>query len=443
MKVPPNPPDVDTVLNELVADNRLGTAMQRVRGTAVDGKYLHWDRLRYYQPPQGLTHREWWGALSFNRSVQQKNVPLLDKHGRPFRYLMPDPIPEKLHQMDQGAGGFILMPEQITNPQTRDRYYVSSLIEEAITSSQLEGATTTREIAKEMLQAGREPQDRSERMILNNFLTMRRIGGLKAEPFTKELVFEMHRLVTDQTLDDLTAAGRFRRADENVAVMDAYGTVFHLPPAANELERRMEAMCAFANGNTPDEFLHPVLRAIILHFWLAYDHPFKDGNGRTARALFYWSMLRHRFWLCEFISISRISLKAPVQYGRAYLYTETDGNDLTYFILYHLEVITRAIQELHDYIQRKSSQLQRLEKQVLGIALLNHRQRALIGHALRHPLQRYTIESHRKSHNVVYQTARTDLLDLKARGLLEAMKIGRTWTFSPAGDLEARLATLA
>ena len=60
-------------------------------------------------------------------------------------------------------------------------------------------------------------------------------------------------------------------------------------------------------------FIHPMIRSIILHFWLAYDHPFVDGNGRTARALFYWSMLRHGYWLFEFISISQIILKGPDQ----------------------------------------------------------------------------------------------------------------------------------
>jgi Fic family protein len=63
--------------------------------------------------------------------------------------------------------------------------------------------------------------------------------------------------------------------------------VFHTPPPAAELPARLEAMCDFANSKTPDTFIHPVVRGIFLHFWLAYDHPFVDGNGRTARALFY------------------------------------------------------------------------------------------------------------------------------------------------------------
>jgi Fic family protein len=262
---------------------------------------------------------------------------LRDDRNRPFRYALPDPAPESLHHIDQGAGGRIEFPEQITNPHTRDRYIISSLVEEAIRSSQLEGALTTREIAKDMIRTQRPPSDTSEQMILNNFRTMQRIRGLKQEGLTPELVFELHRMLTENTLADASAAGRLRRPQDRVRVQDMYNEVYHTPPPAEELEGRLRAMCDFANGRTPDAFMHPVIRAIILHFWLAYDHPFVDGNGRCARALFYWSMLRHNYWLCEYLAISQIIRKAPTRYYRAFLYTETDENDLTYFILYHLE----------------------------------------------------------------------------------------------------------
>src|SRR5262249_39667268 len=152
-------------------------------------------------------------------------------------------------------------------------------------------AVTTRQVAKEMIRTGRIPANEDERMVLNNYQTMQNLRKLKDQPLTKDLVFQMHRLITDGTLKDPTAAGRFRRADEYRVVGDDYGEVFHHPPPDTELEERMAAMCDFANCKTPEGFVHPVLRAIILHFWLAYDHPFVDGNGRTARALFYWSML--------------------------------------------------------------------------------------------------------------------------------------------------------
>ena len=443
MKKPATPPNQANLLAEVSSNDRFLAILKSIDTPTVKGEYLHWDKLRFHPPPDGLSHEEWWLGLKLLRRSIRAAVPLKGNSGRPFWYTLTEPIPERLHEIDLNAGGTIQMPEQIANPDTKDRYCVSSLIEEAITSSQIEGAVTTRRVAKEMIRSGRKPRDRSERMILNNFITMRRLGELKDQSLTKDLVFEIHRLITEDALDDPSAAGRFRRDDEKVVVNDMYGEVYHDPPPAAQLGERMKAMCDFANGKSPSGFVHPVLRSIALHFWLAYDHPFVDGNGRTARALFYWSMLRHHYWLCEYISISPIILKAPAQYQLAFLYTETDENDLTYFILYHLDLMQRALRQLHDYIKRKSEQVRKLESELRGVVMLNHRQRALISHALRHPNQVYVVESHRLSHNVVYETARKDLTDLAKRGLLTARKAGRTWCFTPVGDLESRLSQLS
>lgn len=292
-----------------------------------------------------------------------------------------------------------------------------------------------------MLRSGRRPIDKSERMILNNFDAMQFVQEHRNQPLTPEFVFELHRLVTDGTLDEDGRAGEFRTEEDSIVVSDEYGKTLHRPPGAAELPARLRAMCEFANARSTDggAFIHPVVRAIILHFWLAYDHPFVDGNGRTARALFYWSMLSDRYWLAEFISISRILKKAPAQYGRAFLYTETDDNDLTYFILYQLGVIERAIEDLKSYLRKKMAEVREVQALLKRSVYLNHRQLALLGHALRHPGHAYTVQSHRNSHAISTATARTDLLDLEHRNLLFKHKAGKAFVFTAPDDLGTRL----
>jgi Fic family protein len=442
MKMPKRPPGDQDLFDLTQHDSQTFAKLFSMSGPCVEGKYLHWDKLRYYTPPEGLSLEQWWFGLKLKRRSLYKAIPLSDKEATHFSYLDVEPMGERLHQIDQGCGGMIQMPESITNPDTRNQYYVSSLVEEAITSSQLEGAVTTRKVAKEMLANRRPPADRSEQMILNNFRTMQQIRKIKNQPLSRDLIMQIHHQVADKALDDSTAAGRMRTSDERIVVADLYDAVHHDPPLASELEDRMQAMCDFANGKSPGYFVHPVVRAIILHFWLAYDHPFVDGNGRTARALFYWSMLNQGYWLFEFVSISQLKRKAPAMYARAFLYTETDDNDLTYFILYHLEVLRKAIDQLHQYIGKKTKQIQQAEQHMQGILSLNHRQRALITHALRHATQKYTIRAHQVSHNIVYQTARTDLLNLEERGLMTSGKSGRTIYYLPAKELEKMLASL-
>ena len=298
---------------------------------------------------------------------------------------------------------------------------------------------TTREVAKEMIRTGRPARDKSERMILNNYLTMKRIVEIKDQEMTPDLVLDLHRRVTEDTLDDPDMSGRFRRPDQQIVVDDLEGEVYHIPPPAEQLAERCRILCDFANGKTPGFFIHPVVRAILLHFWLAYDHPFVDGNGRTARALFYWAMLHGGFWLFEFISISAILRKAPAKYARSFLYTETDDNDLTYFIVDQAGVIQRAIEELHAYIGRKTEEVRESEARLRALRMFNHRQTDLLRHALKHPHQEYEVLSHQQSHGTAYETARMDLLQLHEKGLLDMRKRGKTMVFSPAPDLAARL----
>lgn len=439
MKMPQNPRPFSLLLSELKKDRLLAVMAGSGRLAAKD-RYLHWDELRRRPTPEGYSQEEWWLALKLRRKAALRSIPLKDVNGKPFEFAVPDSLSEQLHHIDCGVGTTFGLPPAVTNAETRNRYLVNTLMEEAITSSQLEGAVTAYGVAKDMLRSGRKPIDKSERMILNNYLTMQRIIELRSERLTPGLVFELHRLVTRNTLDAADAAGRFRRADENVRVVDEIeGEEFHVPPAATELAQRMEAMCAFANGESPEFFIHPAIRAMILHFWLAYDHPFVDGNGRTARALFYWSMLHSGFWLFEFVSISSIVLRAPVKYAMAFLHTETDDNDLTYFILYHAGVIQRAVENLHAYIEEKKSALRESEHHLRRLVQLNHRQKALVLHALKNPGKEYTIEGHRTSHDVVYQTARTDLLALADEGLLMTKKRGKTLVFLAPNDLQQKL----
>ena len=284
-------------------------------------------------------------------------------------------------------------------------------------------------------------------MIANNYRAMEFVRELVSEDLSAPMLLELQRILTEDTLDDRGAVGRFRLPSDEVYVIDQRdGTVLHEPPDSDELDERIERLFRFANATDDAAFVHPVIRAILLHFMIGYDHPFVDGNGRTARALFYWAMARFGYWMTEFLSISAIIRKAPVQYARAYVFSETDDNDVTYFLDYNLQVILRSIRQLHAYLGRKAREMhdvQRLLDRLVPASVLNYRQVALIVAMRKHPDLFYTIESHRMSHNVSYQTARTDMFKLADLGLVTAAKRGRAFVFAPAEDFERQLRALA
>ena len=448
MKRPQSPPELSPLLQEATGGDPQLLADIFVKSRPVDekGRYLHWDELRHRTPPDGLTHEEWWLGVSISRQAIGRQLPPVDRDGKRFWFGNVDRIQEIVHRIDQHASGQILADDLVTDPRSSDRYLMSSLIEEAITSSQLEGASTTRPVAKELLRSGRPPRDRGERMIVNNFIAMQNAGRMahSGDPLTPEDVLRLHRIVTDGTLDNPADAGRLQTPDEERITVSSPDddTILHWPPPASELPERLARLCAFANGESGEGFIHPVVRAIVLHFWLAYDHPFVDGNGRTARALFYWSMLRSGYWLAQYLSISSILRKAPSKYARSYLYTESDSNDMTYFIIYQLGVIERSIDSLRSYLTQKVRETRELEGLLRSGTNLNHRQIALLGSAIRDPAQQFTIKVQQRTHDVAYQSARTDLLRLEEMGLLTRAQLGRKFVFRPVPDLAEQIKDL-
>jgi Fic family protein len=419
-------------------------ALQTLQNEPFEDKYLHWDKLRHLDPPGGLSSEEWWLGLKVSRMAEARVLPWSDKDGTPFRYGLPDLVFRRLRRVDQRASGEVAMDEVVTSEkQAGQRFLVNSLMEEAIRSSQLEGATTSRRVAREMLRTGREPRDRGERMIANNYRALQFVREEMGDTLDLDALLELHRIVTEGTLDDPSAAGRLQRPGEaRVAVFDRDEDErpIHVPPAAEELPERMGLLCDFANeGDGDNRFIHPVVRAILVHFWLGYDHPFEDGNGRTARILFSWLMQRRGYWLIEYLPISPIIREAPAQYARAFVESETDEGDVTYFLIHQLEVIEKALDRHDVYIRRKIAEVRDVERTLQDADGVNHRQLALLTDAIRNPDGAYTFGSHATSHRVTHETARTDLSDLRDRGLLLRRSRGRGYIFEPAPDLAARL----
>ncbi|MCF6323501.1 MAG: Fic family protein [Gammaproteobacteria bacterium] len=450
-------PPVFKDLWDSIAEHNPGVLLELFQNASPldqKGRYLHWDKLRHLTPPEGLTSETWWFSIKNARRNLYQLLPLQAKQGAQFRFAAPDRVLRELHWLDRYAAGNIRSHDAITNTQTRNTYLIRSLIEEAISSSQLEGASTTRNVAREMIRQGRAPTDKSEQMILNNYHGMQFVREIKDEELTPSIIVELHRLLTINTLD-ADAVGRFRTESDDVHVVDNKTQEYlHTPPPAGQLAVRMQAFCDFANQGSEIEssadsgnvFLHPVIRAIALHFMLAYDHPFCDGNGRTARALFYWAMAREGYWLMEFVSISRVIKKASAQYSKAYLYTETDENDLTYFLIHQLEVIHQAVGDLHEFLDKKMQGVQEAERMLMDnprlSGKLNFRQLALLRHALKHPRFSYVVEEHKRSHGVSYDVARKDLLEMADKlKLLVKTKEGRRYYFIAPNDLENRIAT--
>lgn len=385
---------------------------------SINDKYLYWDKVKYQETPTSIKKEILWAAVKLSRSLHAKRI----NFGKyTFSYNTTNNIQKNLHDFDLNIGGQLgsrgLIPEE-----DKKRYLVSSIMEEAIASSQLEGAVTTRRKAKDMLRKNAKPRTKSEQMILNNYITIKRITEIQNEDLTINKLLQIHKLITYQTLDNETDEGTFRNSND-INVVDAIdGEIVHIPPNHEEILELMEEFCRFFNDKNDKKFIHPIIKGCIIHFLIGFIHPFADGNGRTARALFYLYLLSKGYWLTEYLSISRLIIKSKSQYALAYLYCERDDFDLTYFINYQLKTMSLAYDSLREYIQRKINEKKRLTE-FQRIEGINERQAYIIKWLYEEPDLIFSVKEIEIRFSISNQTARTDLLRLVENGFLEEIKL--------------------
>jgi len=441
MKIPQKPPNIATMFESYpnLQDNpqRFMEFMNIVSSIESRGEYLHWDKLRFKNRPSGMTLEEYWLAVKMNRNSSRKPLPFVSISGdNPgFHFTRPDCLLASLRHIDMKAGGMVTSSGETIGRHEGQRYLARSIIEEPFSSSVLEGAATTRPRAKAMIEGGEAPRNRDDQMVLNNYKAMMFVKEHIDAELTPEFVLECHKIITENTLDRPEMAGEFRDNNDIEVGNEITGEVYHVPPDFTELPKRLQLLCDFSNQEG-DIYIHPVTKAIIIHFILAFDHPFIDGNGRTARALFYWFMLKSGYWLVEYISISKIIKEAPVQYGRAFLYTETDENDVTYFIMHQLKIIEKAIREIESYLDRQKRK-NNVVKKLLSDEALNHRQNEFMISLIRRRVLNMTISRYEKLYKVSYLTARKDLENLKFNGWLKKTFEGRKAYYTASSKLKS------
>lgn len=409
------PPKVDIYSDDvinIIVDTDFQEELKKIQE-----EYLYWTKVKYR--PIKKDKKNVWGAVKLHRSINSKSL-IFGEHR--FTYPTTDYIQRSMHFFDMNIGGTLGSNIGITDTD-KTKYIITSIMEEAISSSQMEGANTTRKKAKEMIQQEKKPQSKSEQMIMNNYVTMKHIIHNKNEDLTIERLLEIHKLMCHKTMSDTDDEGAFRDGDDVFVEDTIKGENIYQPPTSYEINTLINDLCKFFNSDD-DDFIHPIIKGCIIHFMIGWIHPFTDGNGRTARALFYWFMLKKGYWLTEYLSISLIIKDTKHQYEKAYLYTEYDDNDLGYFITYHMKTMVKAYDALKAYIGRKQKEVVQAAK-FLKIDGVNERMAQIlkiINDDNDRVLNSKEIE---KRFNVSNYTARHDLKTLVEMGFLEVVKVNK------------------
>lgn len=411
LEKPPNRVPIQEVIEDLNSESKLPFIKQSNKF------YWYWDELKYKKNQPYEDPIKTWSLIKLHRIFNSKNVRL---NNYSFKYYLTQEIHKDLHNFD-----LVLMGDLFRSPISKNdqsAYLSNSILEEAIASSQIEGAATTTEVAWKMLRSGRKPRDESEQMIFNNQKAINFIIEESDRKLTPDFIIELHQIMTINTSAE-ESAGDFRTGP--IYVTDPIdGKVAYIPPDHLELSQLINALCEFSDS---DEFIHPIVKAAMIHFFVGWIHPFRDGNGRTARALFYWYLIKEKYTLVKSVSISRAILDSRIQYDKAFLKVENDDNDLTYFINYAIKSLRVAFESLIKYRDKKKNEKEIMTETniLLSKSGLNERQAKFISYLYSKETALVSLSTYVSNSNITRPTATRDLKELESMELIKKYKIGR------------------
>ncbi|TSC84938.1 MAG: Uncharacterized protein G01um101413_322 [Parcubacteria group bacterium Gr01-1014_13] len=425
-------PNLKNIDVKKVTEALFNSEGQKLRGfidSLNEPDYLFWDKVKYKEPlpNKDLTKEELWQTVKMMRHITSINTIIKNEKGGFFTWLKLPQLEKFFHEVDMNTGGELFVLKSDFDKATKQKLISRGVMEEAIASSQLEGASTSRRLAKQFLREGRKPRNESEKMILNNYLSMKAIeDGYKDKKMSLSLLYELHGSITKDTLTPEGEVPRLRNKGEDIFVVDrTTGIIYHKAPDIDFVKEELERFVKFANDELDDSFIHPIVKAIMIHFWIAYLHPFTDGNGRLARLLFYWYLLKNGYWAFAYLPISKIIKKSPKQYSMAYVYSEQDDNDLTYFIDYNIAKIKMAVKEFKTYLHEQTEANKVMNKVVRTNYDLNDRQIRLLQYLHGDSEARTSIKIHSSINQITRKTATQDLKKLAALGFLDIKQVGR------------------
>ncbi len=424
----PNLKEIDSkaILEAILGKN--GSILRKFIDDNNSPEYLYWDKAKYKQPiPEKLSREQLWAATKFIREINSIKSVVRDETGNYYTWFKLMDFEKFYHDIDMATGGELFVVKADFDKITKQKLITRGTMEEAIASSQLEGASTSRAMAKKFLREGRKPRNASEQMILNNYLSIKALEeDYKDKEMSLGLLYELHGMITKDTLTPEGETPRLRNDGEPIFVVDKLtGIVYHKAPKMSFVKPELERFISFANNKMEHEFIHPVVKAIMMHFWIGYLHPFTDGNGRLARLIFYWYLLKHEYWAFSYLPISKIIKKAPEKYAKAYLYSENDDYDMTYFIDFNIRKIKAAVNEFRGYLEKRMSGNRQMTRKAQSEYDLNERQIQLLQHLQGDPDSNTSLKVHMNVYRVSKMTALSDLKKLAALKLLESRKAGR------------------
>lgn len=374
-----------------------------------------------------------WEILDFCRRVTAYDIGSI---GLDPRWFIPTPdILRRLHDIDVLASGHLVTAlEQLGDEQ--HRFTAHALMDEAIAACLAPDEQTQVKDVRSFLRHGLEPRTRTERLVVNFYLTMQHVPKIAANPLTLETVFDLQRMLSAGLTDSEKACDYRHRNIPRRTTVDRWPGAY-LPPLAHEVPDRMRRL--MEDVEVERTWVHPLIYGPLLYFSLLNVRPFELSEVGLSRAVFQVYMHRAGYPALQLMPISQVLLHGYRDYGRSW--PAENRGDLTGFVTWSLENMWTALDRLSKQIDARVAENDRLREQLRFDPTLNHRQRTILGRAIRIPGATFFIEYHRRSYGIAYSTARADLMGLVDRGYMRVRREGHAFVFGGVPGLRDQVMT--
>ncbi|OUP60377.1 Fic family protein [Butyricicoccus pullicaecorum] len=367
-----------------------------------DPMLVHLKKLKYKYPQANLSE-----FIALLQDGFYRSLPLYDFHGNPVVYL------ENAAQLRLSAAKILLTPQN-----SAQLYGTQAMEREILSTFTIEQIDTSRSSVRRIL-SGYAPTNEREQRIYG----MKRGLEFIADPNNKiseETIYQLYQMVIGAFLpeEDQLLPGQRYRHDHVYIVGDK---LEHTGLPWNKLASYMEQLVAFIQQ---DSSINDLWKAALIHFYLAYLHPYFDGNGRMARLLHLWYLVQQGYSSALFVPLSEYIERSRKKYYDAFSLVEQNARisgvlDVTPFLLYFTEEV---------YHKLRSEQPDRVTTDTFRQALQNgkitEKEHALWQFVLTaYADQPFSTKQLEKDFgNAAYATIRGFVLKFTELGLLRATK---------------------
>ncbi len=301
--------------------------------------------------PLGVQPDALWQELLNQRRSHSTVLPLYSCKGTPFWYVTTDKMVAASEKIVEA-----LLENDIDFDPCTEVPTVSTL-EEVFYTSYVEGSPMTMQAAMDFLTGGSPPRDIEEQLITNNRLAGSYAGANLYRPVETGFLRELAEILTD----GMDSGGGDLRTDDRVCDAPASEEQFVFPPA-RDIPNRLSELTAFLAS----PLTHPLIKAAAAQAYIMVLRPFPDGNERLGRILSGMILLRAGYTFFSDVSLSALIARKSYGYYEAIanILREENGGDMTYFLEYFMELLSRAVDERRLRLSQKEDLSRQAEQEL-------------------------------------------------------------------------------